>query len=204
MSLVLLCLQVHDVEHQDEDKMLAFDMTRVRFKLKYKLLMLDADELLAPTSMRPQPITAEGTMGKAGPGPNHTMSTLRDWFAVHFNSPMYTSGAQEIHYQRWAVAAKVQGGHVHLREPTLDGNVVGSVSECVSAGYASRSLSKMLHCWGDVMKSQPFLKFMDNSGVCPFHWIHRACFKYYWTKRESDMTPAYLVTHMQATEPKHG
>ena len=88
--------------------------------------------------------------------------------STRFSSDMYTKHAQEIHYQRWAVAARTATGAVHVRKPTDDGDVMGSVTKCVLSGYTSKSMSAMLGCWSDIMKTHGITRVRFNSRISVF------------------------------------
>jgi len=65
-------------------------------------------------------------------------------------------------------------------------------------GFDSRNISEMIACWSDLMRNQMFQKFLDNSGICPFHWIHKGCSRYLWDMPRDEMTPYLLMNRMGA------
>ena len=168
--------------------------------------------------------TAEGELHSTAS--NFTMSYFKEYIANHWHSKHYQEDSEELHFRRFAVAAKTPSGVVHIKEPKLDGDVIKPTTECVVdgkgrmyilcqrrhwavhkyillffiifIGYKQRSMEKMVSCWSDVMKQQTWLKYMDNSGVCPFHWVHRACMRYIWKKRPREMNPRHVMVELGA------
>ena len=117
-----------DLDSQDDDKQMTYDLVRVRYHDDYTTVFIDCDELLAPKSIPSRSMNSTGhwvpQYHPSSSTANHNMSSLRALVGKHFNSATYKYGQEEIHYSTYAVSAMIPGGVVHIKNYWLDGDVV--------------------------------------------------------------------------------
>ena len=118
---------VTDTLAQDMDKMITTDMMRLDFDSSLKILYLDSDELLAPSSILQPPYIYFKNQHDV----NHTMSTLKDLVRKRWSGPSVNA---EYFMYRMGVSAWTPSKVVHVRAPWVDGDVVGTSTQCMLQG----------------------------------------------------------------------
>lgn len=176
---------------QDVDKQITFDVVRLNYDTRYKIVFLDSDELLAPSQ-----ILGNRTFFKnepAIPVSEFPIELVKERLYSHWGSEEPLN--EEYQLYRMGVAAFTPSRVIHVMNVSLDGDMILPTQNCMRTGYDARNMSAMMSCWSDAMVKQTWNKFMDPQGTCPFHWVHKACMRYEWNKRPKGehMTPTNVM-----------
>jgi len=141
---------VNDRLDQDRDKRRTYDAAVVAYAHVRSMLIVDADELLVCR------------------GVDNVVNLKENMMYMNY---VVASKIREVHFYRLNYFGKHDDTHRTLSHTELH----NMTTNCMSVAFDNRNLSQMLNCWGAMYYDSRWMKSVDVSSGCPFHYAHWAC-----------------------------